>query len=156
MEKNKSEVKSMMIENALKKDISAIRRLLQENDLPTSDILDFHTIQFFVIREKGQIIAVVGLEVRNQDALLRSLAVNQKYKLRGLASQLLNYSEDLLRSQKIRSIYLLTTTARDFFAKYEFMEIDRKSVPKQISRTTEFSSLCPDTAICMHKNLNKT
>jgi amino-acid N-acetyltransferase len=54
---------------------------------------------------------------------------------------------------KLNNIYLLTTTAENFFKKYGFANADRTKAPDAIRTTSEFSSLCPSTAVFMYKEL---
>jgi amino-acid N-acetyltransferase len=53
----------------------------------------------------------------------------------------------------IRRLYLLTATTQDFFAKHGYAVVPRGSVPEAIQTSTEFMSLCPASAICLHKRL---
>jgi amino-acid N-acetyltransferase len=48
-------------------------------------------------------------------------------------------------------LYLLTTTAREFFAGRGYRAIDRADAPERIRGTTEFSDLCPASATAMVK-----
>jgi amino-acid N-acetyltransferase len=52
---------------------------------------------------------------------------------------------------KIREIYLLTTTAAEFFTHLGYRQVDRALAPAAIASTKEFSSLCPSTAVFMVK-----
>ena len=53
------------------------------------------------------------------------------------------------RSENLQALYLLTNTAERFFTKLGFEQINRQAAPVTMQNTTEFSSLCPDSAICM-------
>jgi amino-acid N-acetyltransferase len=97
---------------------------------------------------------VVGLELKNNNALLRSLAVIEPQRGKGLATQLVREIEKYARSQQVDTLYLLTLTAERFFAKRGYRKTDRKSAPAAIQETVEFSSLCPATAVCMKKHLS--
>jgi amino-acid N-acetyltransferase len=85
--------------------------------------------------------------------LLRSLAVAKAYRRQGLATQLVNKIEEYARSQKVATLYLLTLTAENFFSGRGYKKIDRKAAPAALQETTEFKSLCPQTAVCMKKRL---
>jgi amino-acid N-acetyltransferase len=60
------------------------------------------------------------------------------------------------RAAGVSTAYLLTTTADEFFADLGFEEIPRETVPPSIQTTTEFSDLCPETAVCMKRELNRS
>ena len=51
--------------------------------------------------------------------------------------------------ENVRRLYLLTTTAREYFLKLGFEVMERESAPPEIRHTAEFASLCPSTAVCM-------
>jgi len=50
---------------------------------------------------------------------------------------------------------LLTLTASAFFKRRGFTTAERSSAPKQIAATREFSTLCPDSAEFMVKDIRK-
>jgi amino-acid N-acetyltransferase len=128
-----------------------IRRLLSSCGLPHEDITPEHLHHFWVIKEKGQVIGVIGLEVFRPLALLRSLAIDPLFRKRGLGSQLAQQAEKYADSLNIQGLYLFTTTAEGFFAKRGYEKVPREAIPKQIQNTVEFSSLCPVSAVCMVK-----
>ena len=96
---------------------------------------------------------MVGLEQKDEVGLLRSLAVAKAWRRQGLATQLVNKIEKYARTQKVVTLYLLTLTAEDFFAARGSQKTERKSAPPALQETTEFKSLCPETAVCMKKHL---
>jgi amino-acid N-acetyltransferase len=50
-------------------------------------------------------------------------------------------------------LYLITTTAKDFFNRQGYCIIQREKSPEAIKETAEFSSLCPSTAVVMKKQI---
>jgi len=143
----------MTLESASLKDEPWIQRLLTQCGLPHEDITPQHLRHFFVMKEREQIIGVVGLEVLGQLALLRSLAVDLQYRNRGYASRLIKKAEEYASSLKIEGLYLLTMTAESFFLKRGYQKIERNSAPPQVQGTAEFQGLCPATSICMVKQI---
>jgi amino-acid N-acetyltransferase len=57
------------------------------------------------------------------------------------------------REQGIRRLFLLTTTAADYFPRLGFARIDRADVPAEVAATVEFTSACPASAIAMSKSI---
>jgi amino-acid N-acetyltransferase len=51
------------------------------------------------------------------------------------------------------TVFLLTTTAERFFARFDFEQITRDEVPPSVRRSVEFESACPAAAIVMRKPL---
>ena len=57
------------------------------------------------------------------------------------------------QARGVTALYLLTTTATTFFQRVGYTAHDRANVPPSIAAATEFSSLCPDTADCLWRDL---
>ena len=125
--------------------------LLNRNNLPTSDIT--RETKLFVMTDQNKIIGSIGLEIKKNMGLLRSLSVDDKYRNKGSAISLVNYLEDFARELHLDSIYLLTTTAEQFFTKRKYKVIDRNTIPDEIRDTSEFQSVCPASAVVMKKHL---
>jgi amino-acid N-acetyltransferase len=132
-------------------DLSAIRSLLAEAALPHSDITAEGLQHFIALRDDNGVHGVVGLERYGSIALLRSLVVAPELRGHGYGIELTKAAESLSRDWDVAAIYLLTTTADVFFQNLGYRRVARESVPDEIQRTTEFSSLCPSSAIVMVK-----
>jgi len=50
-------------------------------------------------------------------------------------------------------LFLLTTTAADYFSARGFDPVDRSSAPEAIRRTREFAEICPGSAAFMRKRV---
>jgi amino-acid N-acetyltransferase len=130
-----------------------IKRLLAECELPGADITPAHLQHFLVMRDGADLAGVIGLEVFGPVALLRSLAVPERWRGRGIGSQLAQKAEEHAWSGGVEAVYLLTTTAEGFFARRGYDKVDRDAVPGAIKETVEFQSLCPASAVCMVRHL---
>jgi len=128
---------------------SAVKDLIRACQLPTRDLTPEMLRHFLVARKGDRVIGVIGLELCGQAALLRSLAVAEDFRRQGVAARLTTFIARYAVSHGIGTIYLLTTTAKDFFAKQGYRETDRRRAPVSIRATREFKDLCPDTAVCM-------
>jgi amino-acid N-acetyltransferase len=104
-----------------------------------------------VCRDDKGVVAAVGLEIFGRRALLRSLVVDREMRGQGLGGTLTAAAEALASRSEIESIYLLTTSAEDFFRTRGYRIIARSEAPAEIQRTTQFSELCPSTAVLMVK-----
>ncbi len=91
----------------------------------------------------------VGLEIYNDKALLRSLAVAGAHQGQGFGQKLYFAIIEKAREHGIREIYLLTETAEKFFANQGFEKISRDSADVKVKESIEFRSACPETASCM-------
>ncbi len=130
-----------------------IRQLLTLCGLPHEDLTPQHLSHFWVIKEKGEILGTVGLEIHGRSALLRSLAVDPRFRKRGFASELTKKAEECAASLKIKELFLLTITAESFFLKRGYQKIERNSAPPAIQGTAEFQGLCPVSSVLMIKQL---
>ena len=134
-------------------DMLHVKQLLAECALPYEDITPADLQHYLVGRHQTNLVSVIGLELLGSFALLRSLAVQIETRGQNVASQLTKQAEAYARSHKVRSLYLLTTTAEGFFTKQGYHTMDRNAVPVVVRETTEFRSICPSTAKYMVKNL---
>jgi amino-acid N-acetyltransferase len=130
-----------------------VKHLLAECHLPTTDLSPRHLEHFFACGPLEAPEGVVGLEVYDEGALLRSLAVSPKSRGNGYGKELVAQAERYAQSLGVREVYLLTTTAAEFFERLGYKRTNRESAPEAIRRTEEFSALCPSTSAFMVKTL---
>ncbi|WP_226011909.1 arsenic resistance N-acetyltransferase ArsN2 [Halomicrobium salinisoli] len=133
-------------------DLSYVETLLEANGLPSRDVREKPEC-FYVARRGTDRIGVGGVEAHGTDGLLRSLVVEQSARGEGVGAAICDRLEANARADGVERLYLLTTTASSFFANRGYAEIDRSTAPDAIRRTTEFTDLCPESAICMRKRL---
>jgi amino-acid N-acetyltransferase len=126
----------------------AIAALLRAAELPHEDIA-LHLGHFLVARQGSAIVGAIGLEVYAPDGLLRSLVVAPAHRGHGLGDGLVRRLERAAADRGVERFWLLTTTAKTFFARRGFRVTPRADAPAEITATHEFKSLCPSTAICM-------
>ena len=155
-EREPESVSAVELRPARPAELDAIAGLLRVADLPVQDLDAAMLDAFVVATESGVCVGVVGLEIRNSNALLRSLAVEPRHRSRGLGARLVDVIETEARARGVTALYLLTTTATAFFERMGYAAHDRATVPPAIAATTEFSSLCPDTADCLWRDLNSS
>jgi amino-acid N-acetyltransferase len=129
-------------------ELTTILQFLQDNGLPHKDITLEKTQIFSYNDHEGALIGSGGLEFYGAYALLRSVAVRKDLRGKSIGKLIV---EDLLdkAKQKSTEVYLLTETAHEYFKHLKFQDVDRKSVPKEIQSSSEFSNVCPSSAACM-------
>ena len=132
---------------------TGVKRLLKASQLNSSDLTPEHLRHFFGLGTIEEPEGIVGLEVFNTVALLRSLAVVSSRRGAGLGSKLLAYAEDYARNLGIKSLYLLTNTAEAFFKHRGYKPTGRDDAPSAIRETKEFSVICPVSSVLMVKQL---
>lgn len=145
---------NMQIQRATSDDLNAIQNLLATLDLPHSDLTPSHLEHFFVCRDGDDIAGVVGLELYGKTALLRSLAVHPQHRNEGIGTRLTEHVEKYGRQRGATEIYLLTTTASDYFDRHGYEIVRRDDLPPAIQNTEEAAQLCPSSAICMRRTID--
>ena len=147
-------VDPFLIEPQRSSDRPGVRELLRRSGLPVDDV-DTSPVDFLVMREAGQVVGVVGLQNAGGAGLLRSLAVQASLHGQGRGGALVAAVEWLAEQRGIDDLYLLTDSVPGFFALHDYLRVSRASVPLAIQGTAQFASLCPSTAVCMHKRLRR-
>jgi amino-acid N-acetyltransferase len=144
------EVKSMMttIERATTEDGPHILRLLTNSALPVDGLLE-HIDTATVARLDGQLVGCAALELYREGALLRSVAVDPALRGNGIGIRLIQSVLAEAQRLGVRDVYLLTTTAEQFFVRFGFTTVDRIEVPLSLRESVEFRSACPASATVM-------
>jgi amino-acid N-acetyltransferase len=143
---------TITVEKADAADLDYVEALLEANGLPHRDVRTKPEC-FFVASADAERVGVGGLETHGPNGLLRSVAIAETHRGRGYGSALCEALEDYARENGVETLYLLTTTAPDFFRQRGYEAIGREDAPSRIRQTTEFTDLCPDSATCMEKDL---
>ncbi|HUF30125.1 MAG TPA: arsenic resistance N-acetyltransferase ArsN2 [Gemmatimonadaceae bacterium] len=153
-----------MLRPGLAADLPCIERLLRESGLPIEGVAEAFARQpadFLVGEAAGaggasRPIAVAGLEVYGSVALFRSAAVDPAWRSHGLGARLMRGLIALAESRSVAALYLLTTTAEEYFPRFGFTRVRRADVPEAIARTSEFQTACPQSATVMMRSVSPT
>ena len=130
------------------RELPKILALLERCALPTEGLAD-HLPTILVARNDKQLVGTSALEIYQECALLRSIAVEPSFRERGIGQRLARAALDLAKRHEVMNLYLLTETESSFFSKLGFKVISRSDVPPKVQRSVEFTTLCPDTALVM-------
>lgn len=131
--------------------LAYVEELLDTNDLPSADVRS-GSARFYVAVDDGRV-GVSGLELHGSVGLLRSVVVEASARGEGYGTVLCRGTEALARDEGVEDLYLLTTTAADFFAERGYVETAREDAPAAIRATSQFEELCPSSAVCMRTSL---
>ena len=135
-------------------DEKEIVKLLSQAKLPAQDLTLEKLKHFLVAKGKeGSVIGAIGVELYQDVGLLRSLVVHPSYRGKGLGKRLTREVESFAQQKSIKTLFLLTTTATEFFPKLGYQVIQRDRAPASIAKTSEFKNICPVSAVCLFKNL---
>ncbi|HMI46877.1 MAG TPA: arsenic resistance N-acetyltransferase ArsN2 [Gemmatimonadaceae bacterium] len=142
----------MKIRKATNRDLDAVEGLLSANDLPLDGVKE-NLSGFIVAEEGGRVIGTVGLERFGSVALLRSAVVSEGRRGGGVGRRLVEHLLDYAESDGIEEVFLLTTTAEDYFPRFGFTRTTRSAVPPAVKASAEFQGACPDTALVMTRRI---
>jgi amino-acid N-acetyltransferase len=138
----------MKIRKATNRDLDAVEGLLSANDLPLDGVKE--NLSGFVVAEEGsRVIGAVGLEKFGSIALLRSAVVSNEHRGGGVGRRLVEQILEYAEKDGIEELFLLTTTAEDYFPRFGFTRTTRSAVPPAVKASAEFRGACPDTALVM-------
>lgn len=138
-----------LIEPADTDDLAPILELLRDVELPTDGVKDQFPGGYVVARYGAELSAVAGLERYGEVGLLRSVAVKSTERSRGLGRALIEERLRVAEAWGLSAVYLLTTTAPDYFRRLGFVETSRAELPVALSAAPEVASVCPSSATCL-------
>ena len=147
---------TLVIRPAVVDDLSAAVSLLRGQALPVdgfADIIRAHPEHVLLAEFNDAVVGSAAIERLGEVALLRSVAVARDLVTLGIGSRLVTDMIDLARRNGVHTLYLLTTTAADWFPRFGFVRCERSEVAPSIAATVEFTKACPASAIAMRCEL---
>jgi amino-acid N-acetyltransferase len=138
-------MRDILIDRMRGDEIESVYALLQGASL-TIDGLDGHLGTVLVARRGGDVVGSVALELYDDGALLRSLAVAKSARGGGVGAALTRAIVSMANDRGVRALYLLTETAEDFFPRFGFQPVARADVPAGVRGSVEFTTACPESA----------
>jgi arsenate reductase len=144
---------AFQVRGAREQDFPAVSRLLERAKLPLAGVSE-HWDHFLVAESSGRLLGAVGLEIHGRSGLLRSLVVDENFRSKGVGRALVASLNPLIRGSGLDGLFLLTTTAADFFARLGFARIAREQLPASLNASEELSGACPASAVAMAVKLN--
>ena len=140
------------IRPAMKGDLAKISRFLEDNGLPVFGVEG--CVEDFVVAQDrdGSWVGIAGLEVYGESGLLRSVAVDGRFRGVGQGRVLVNEMLKNAKSKGVRTVYLLTDNAEHYFSGLGFEAVDRKDVDEAVKASVEFGEMCA-SAVAMRKTL---
>lgn len=129
-------------------DWPAISALLSALQLPLDGARE-HLAHFLLAHQGGELVGCAGIERHGDIGLLRSVAVAPGLQRQGLGRRLLAPLLAEARQRGLRQVYLLTTTAADYFARLGFTRVERAALPAALQASAELRGACPASATAM-------
>ena len=135
-------------------DLPDVAAFLSNCGLPAQDLTPEIIAGFeLAIATDGGLVGQIGLETFGDIGLLRSLAVAPAWRKHGLGAQLVARREAAARAAGLSAVYLLTSSATEFFRHRGYTEVPRETVPAAIAGHAQFTGLCPSCAHCLVRQL---
>lgn len=136
------------IRPAVAADLLRVSSFLNENGLPTIGV-EKCLGNFVVAQDKnGSWIGIAGFEVYGKSGLLRSVAVDERFRGTGQGRGLVEAVLGNAKAKGVETIYLLTDTAEAYFSGLGFEALDRKDIDEAVKASPEFGECC-ETAVAM-------
>lgn len=145
---------SYSIRPARPEDLARVERTLSEADLPLDGLAEQFGDSYAIAESGSDIIGVEGIEVHGTDGLLRSAAVVASWRGQGVGGALTRDRIEWARRRGLRSLYLLTNTAGEYWPRFGFELVNRETAPDAIRESREFRETCPSTALFMTLSLH--
>lgn len=141
------------IQQARPEDLPSALALLNEVQLPTEGVTE-HFAEFLVARDGDNLVGCIGQERYGDVTLLRSLAVSPKLQRSGLGKRLTADLLDAALASGVSEVVLLTTTAKDFFARqFGFAETARSDFDQAFANSPEWCLPRCSSAACLRLRL---
>jgi amino-acid N-acetyltransferase len=138
-----------IIQPARPDDLESVLALLGEVELPTEGVAE-HFGEFLVARDESKLLGCIGQERYGDVMLLRSLAVSPSVQRGGLGKALTARLLEAALSAGVSEVVLLTTTAKDFFARqFGFDEVARSDFDQAFANSPEWHLPRCSSAACM-------
>jgi arsenate reductase len=134
---------SITVEPATPTDRAAVERELANARLPLDGLSDQFPSAYVLVRRDREVIGLAGLETFGRSGLLRSVLVVPDARGRGVAHALVADRLAAARRAGLDGVYLLTTSAADYFARHGFVRVERASLPAELAASSELgASVC--------------
>jgi len=135
---------------ATKLDLPGVLALLRDTGLPADGAESW--IDHFVVAERdGEVVGSAGLELYGDDALLRSVATAAAVRGTGVGAQLVEAALARARAMRVQTVYLLTTSAADWFTRFGFERVPRERVSAGVRGSVQFGIVTCSSAIAMRR-----
>lgn len=132
-------------------DHAPVAELLRSAGLPLDGLDEQFGPAYAVAVADGAIVGAEGIEQYGTAGLLRSAVVAPSWRGKGIGEALTRDRLAWATSNGITEVWLLTTTASDWFPKFGFQRADRATAPAPVRASREFAEACPASAIAMRR-----
>ena len=122
---------------ATQSDVQHIKLFLKENELPVDGVDEWVENFLILTNQEGKWMGVAGFELYGASCLLRSVAVDQSFRGRGLGKGLVDAVLANANKKGASKSYLLTADAEMYFKKMGFEIIRREDIDEAVLASAE-------------------
>lgn len=144
---------TLTFEDANMQDVPAIEVMLAKAKLPIVGVRR-HIAHFRLCKREGKIVALGGLELYGEQALLRSIVVDTAQRNQAYGKQLVHDLCQIAQQSGVHDLYLKTVDAKPFFDGLGFQVLAYDQVPASLKQSSQFRGSCPASATVMHRALS--
>lgn len=144
----------MTLRAASAADLPRIIDLLKENELPVKGVKESLGNFLIAVDQGGEVAGLAGFEQYGDSCLLRSVAVDKRFRGQGYGRVLTGTVLEKARAKGVRKAYLLTDSASAYFESLGFQPVRRENVDEPVKASIEFVELCSESAVVMRKFLS--
>ena len=134
-------------------DFAAVSALLLEAKLPIDGLDEQFGPAYAVAESAGRVVGAQGIEQYDGAGLLRSAVVDFAFRGHGIGEDLTHNRLEWARNAGLAEVWLLTTTAAEWFPRFGFARANRADAPDALQQSREFREACPASAVAMRLDL---
>jgi len=134
--------RTLRLQRADEETIAYVETLLDKNGLPSDDVEPGRN-RFYIGYDGDTRVGVGGVERHGTDGLLRSVVIERSARGTDTERALCEALESKVEADGVERLYLLTTTAAEFFGDCGYVETDRTTAPNAIRQTPNSTSSVP-------------
>ncbi len=147
-------VQRILIRSATNGDLDVVRALLASAKLSIDGLAEQFGEGYAIAECDGVAIGAEGIEVYGDAGLLRSAVVDPAWRGQGVGETLTQNRLSWAAARGLRELWLLTTTASDYFPRFGFERAPRESAPAAMQASREFAEACPASAVAMRRPIH--
>lgn len=132
-------------------DLETVKGLLRAAKLPLDGLDEQFGEGYAIAESDGIAIGAEGIEVYGDAGLLRSAVVDPAWRGHGVGDALTRDRLAWAARRGLREVWLLTTTAADYFPRHGFERAARDAAPGLMQQSREFAEACPASAVVMRR-----
>lgn len=140
---------AVTIRPAEREDLTAVSGLLAAAKLPTDGLHEQFGPAYAIALDGDRVVGAEGIERYGAAGLLRSAVVHPDWRGRGIGDDLTRDRLAWAKREGLAEVWLLTTTAADYFPRFGFEVANRADAPAALQASIEFKEACPASAVAM-------